>query len=324
MLKKYFQFLKESHLDEISNKYHSVGEYIENLTGNDDYLLNIISQYTQEIDPKIRLANAINILDKNQQLELLRRIENHVNREKQPEDIDITAYTTTNLSENHNNLAGKNMFKCFLKTITALGSKDIQLNYDESPNEFLFYFLTKNIPVSTVRSVMSRYQQFQIMTDLIEYTNNECKLYYGIKTDLNFEYGILSDTERIPIGNFKVSKGVFNWILVLDSPSAINLKKTLISLDFNSLVLMCKIKTEVTKFEIGQSTKKMKPQITDNIMTFGFYGYGKWDNGVLDAGEIENIKTNFRNFLLKYKWSDKIQISVKTNDFWIYLNIKIK
>jgi hypothetical protein len=59
-------------------------------------------------------------------------------------------------------------------------------------------------------------------------------------------------------------------------------------------------------------------------MTFGFYGVGKWDNGQLDAGELENVKANLKTFLMKYKWSEKILISVAPSKFWVYIQIKLK
>lgn len=70
--------------------------------------------------------------------------------------------------------------------------------------------------------------------------------------------------------------------------------------------------------------KRSKPIINDNVISFGYYGYGKWENGEINTSELENIKLNFKNFLSKNKWVDKVQISVTAKDFWIYLNIKIK
>ena len=59
-------------------------------------------------------------------------------------------------------------------------------------------------------------------------------------------------------------------------------------------------------------------------MTFGYYGVGKWDNGKLDVGEFENIKNNFKIWLSKFKWSEKILVSVTNNSFWVYFNFKLK
>ena len=81
---------------------------------------------------------------------------------------------------------------------------------------------------------------------------------------------------------------------------------------------------EMDKFQPGYFEQKMVPLVNDRIITFGYYGVGKWDNGQLDSGELMNVKNNLKNFLSKYKWSEKIQISVVPSKFWVYINIKIK
>ena len=78
------------------------------------------------------------------------------------------------------------------------------------------------------------------------------------------------------------------------------------------------------KFNPGYFEQKMVPQINDRLMTFGYYGVGKWDNGQLDLGELENVKGNLKTFLMKYRWSEKILISIQPNKFWIYIQIKLK
>lgn len=113
-------------------------------------------------------------------------------------------------------------------------------------------------------------------------------------------------------------------MVTLDSPSAHSLKKELISLDFNRLLLCGKIKDEMKKFNPGESQHKMKPTINGGVITFGYYGVGNWSNGQLNTEDLTSIKNNFMSFLSKYKWSEKIQISVTANQFWLYLNIKLK
>ena len=68
----------------------------------------------------------------------------------------------------------------------------------------------------------------------------------------------------------------------------------------------------------------MVPQLVDRTITFGYLGLGKWDNGQVDLGELENIKQNLKNYLIKFKWSDKILISVKPQNLWILVQIKLK
>jgi len=321
MIKKYLQFIQESNIE----GFNTIGEYIEHLSKDDEYALNIISQYTQDIDPTIRLANAINLLDKSKQQFILKSIKDHKSGHEEQKKPSISAYTDVNLSEsNEIIMSGKNLFKCYLKVFTALGLKDTKPDWEKTPESFLIYFKTGLIDVNIVKSVMTRYRQFDTFINQINYTHNECQLYFGIKCDSTFEYGIGTEDQIIPIGKFKLTKGILNWILTLDSPSAINLKRELLHLDINKIALFCKIKNEMKNFIPGSSEKKMNPQINGDIITFGYYGIGKWDNGKMDTGELENVKNNFKTFLSKYKWAERVQVSVTSNQFWLYLNIKLK
>jgi hypothetical protein len=80
----------------------------------------------------------------------------------------------------------------------------------------------------------------------------------------------------------------------------------------------------MVNFFPGQSESKLEPTITGDIISYGFQGLGNWDNGNLDSGEVDNIKNNFRSFLMQYKWSDRVQINVIPSDHWVFINIKIK
>ena len=318
MLKKYSQFILEKNF-EGSN---SIGEYIESLAKDDEYALNIISQYTQDIDPTIRLANAINLLDKSTQNFILKMIKDHKSGNEEQKEPKVSAYIDAGVLESQQVLGGKNLFKCFLKIITALGQKNLEVNWNN--DNFLLLFKTISLNVAGVKSVMSRYQYFGQFINQIDYTQNECHLYYGITGDLNFQYGILNEEQILPFGQFKITKSILNFLLTLSSPSSINLKKYLINFDLTKLSLFSKIKSEMKNFIPGSSEKKSNPIINGDIITFGYYGIGKWDNGQMDAGELENVKTNFKTFLSKYKWAEKVQVSVTSNQFWLYLNIKLK
>lgn len=324
MIKRYLQFISESNIDDIRNEYHSVGEYIESNFGDDEYVLNLVGQHTKDIDSSIKLGNAINMLDDKKQQFILDSIESY-RRKEEPEEPKISAHTDANLLEaNEISQSGKFLFKCFLKALTAMGQKDISPKWDKTPDDYLIYFLSNSMDVEFVKSIMSRYTQFGTAIGSIEYTNNECQLFFGIKTDSSFSYGIVTEDNIIPIGLFKISKGVFNWMVTLDSPSAHSLKRELISLDFNRLLLCGRIKEEMKKFNPGESQHKMKPTINGGVITFGYYGVGNWSNGQLNTEDLTNIKNSFMSFLSKYKWSEKIQVSVTANQFWLYLNIKLK
>jgi hypothetical protein len=58
---------------------------------------------------------------------------------------------------------------------------------------------------------------------LIDY-KNEVDLYFGIKCDGTFEYGVSYD-KHLQIGQFKLTSSVIKWIVLLESKSATSLKR---------------------------------------------------------------------------------------------------
>ena len=62
MISKYSNFILESKYQDLEKEYHSIGEYIEKVTKENDYLLSIVSNYIKESDTDIRISNAVNLL----------------------------------------------------------------------------------------------------------------------------------------------------------------------------------------------------------------------------------------------------------------------
>jgi hypothetical protein len=58
--------------------------------------------------------------------------------------------------------------------------------------------------------------------------------------------------------------------------------------------------------------------VIDNIISFGYYNLN------VDPNQIENLKKNFRSFIMQYKWSERIQFNVNLSDHWVFVNIKLK
>jgi hypothetical protein len=313
-IKKYIEFILES------QESQSIGEWIESVS--DDYVLNLVSQYTQDVEPSVRLSNAIDILPDFEKEELSKKVKDYINGVEQSQDVDMVASVDSGeLLENVQ--AGRNVFKSFLKLLTAMGLKEHQPDWSKTPQDFLIYFLFENVDMANLKMFASRFKSLDLFINSIDYNVNTSQLYFGIKTDLTFEYGVKTDVVT-PIGSFKMNKSTYNWILLLDSPSSAPLKRQLVDLDINKLLLFSKIKTSMSNWNPGYAEKKSAPQITGDVISFGYYGVGKWDNGKLDEGEFENIKNNFKTWLSKFKWSEKILVSVTNNSFWVYFNFKLK
>ena len=316
MIKRYNDFIQESFSKE---DHHSLGEYIEQLAENDEFIQMIVGQMTGDIDSSIRMSNAINLLDDLEKVELLKRVENHLNGVEGKTHVAATidAKTVEPIDEAY----GKNVLTTFFKCLTALGFKENAPQTNEVPTEFLMFFKLSGVDSSRIEGVFNRFKSLQSIN--VDYSHPTMGLYFGIKCDGLFEYGYYYD-ELIPIGQFKLTKSIYNQIKLSELKSASGLKKILVNLNFEDVVLMSKIKVEMDKFSPGYFEQKMVPQINERTMTFGFYGVGKWDNGQLDAGEFENVKNNLKTFLMKYKWSEKIMISVQPSKFWVYIQIKLK
>ena len=174
------------------------------------------------------------------------------------------------------------------------------------------------ISVDDVKSVMGRYEFFDQKINDIDYTFNVCNLYYGIKIYGKFEYGIRTENDFVIVGQFTLSQSILKYFLLLTSPSSKNLKKQISVLNLNQISLIGKIKEAMVNFNAGSFQKRLKPTIIDNIISFGFM------DQQIDPNEIENIKSNLKSFLIPFKWSDKIQVSVSVTGNHLYLNIKVK
>ena len=319
MIKRYNDFIQESFSKE---NHHSLGEYIEQLAENDEFIQMIVGQMTGDIDSSIRMSNAINLLDDLEKVELLKRVENHLNGVEGETNVStiIDVNEVPNI-ETMEESYGKNILTTFFKCLTALGFKENTHQTEQIPAEFLIFFKLTGVESSKIDSVFKRFKSLHSIQ--IDYTHPTMGLYFGIKCDGNFEYGYYYDV-LIPIGQFKLTKSIYNQIKLSELKSASGLKKILVNLNFEDILLMSKIKVEMDKFSPGYFEQKMVPQILERTMTFGYYGVGKWDNGQLDAGEFENVKNNLKTFLMKYKWSEKIMISVQPSKFWVYIQIKLK
>lgn len=316
-IKKYLQFINE-------DVHNSLGEWILSLS-DDEYVRNIISRYTHEIDPSIDLENAINLLDNKTQLEIKQQVDDYLENGIEEKEPDIlTSTETEELLESEISVAGKGMFSSFLKCLTALGQKDSLPNWDKTPEDFLWFYFLPNLNSEIVKSTFSRFKSLSRYSDLIDYQKNEVNLYFGVKCDGQFEYGLMYEN-ILPIGQFKISQSVIKWLLSLESKSAFSIKKELVNLTYSDILTLGQIKRDVETFNPGYHESKLNCQIKDKVLSFGYYGVGKWDNGQLDQGEFMNIKNNFTTWLISKKWGGKVLISVpQPKSFWFNLHIKLK
>lgn len=307
MIKKYFEFSEY-------NDHNTLGEYIEKLSENDEFIRMIVGEYTKDTDPKIRISNAVNILNDFDKIELLKRVESHLNNDVGETDITTTVDVDEIIQESY----GKNVFSTFLKCLTALGMKD-NLSSKNTPNDFLMIFKFENLDYLKVESVFGRFKSLSSID--IKYEPN-MGLYIGIKNG-SLEYGYLNEKTN-QIGTFSLSNRNLNWIKTSNLKSLSGIKKSLSDLSSNDLNLMCKIKDDFLKFEPDHVDSKMTPRVDDRIISFGYYGVGGWNNGVMSESDLLKFKELVKSYLSNFRWSDKVLLSVVSMKFWIYVKIKIK
>lgn len=315
MIKKYKQFLKES---------KQFGEWVESLYVKDDYVKNIVNRYIIDVDADIRLANAINIQDDKIQKEIKYYIDAYLkNGIEEKEPVISTSVDVESITESELNVAGKGVFTSFLKTLTALGQKEKLADFKNCPEDFILYYFYENMEAETVKQIFNRFRSLSTYTETIDYSKNDVNMYFGIKCNGELEYGI-SYENRIPFGSFRLSSSVIKWVNGLESKSAFNIKKELVNLNYDNIITLGKIKMDMETYNPGQLEKRIKPTLSDKIISFGFEGIGNWDNGRLDEGEFMTIKNNFVNWLMTKKWANKVLISVKPSLHTIYIHIKLK
>ncbi len=319
-LKKYTEFIREN-----SEEFNSLGEWVESLI-SDEYVKNIISRFTREIDPDIDISNAINVLDEKNQNDIKSQIENYLQNGIQEKDPDIITSTDTEqlMESTEITMAGKGIFSSFLKSLTALGQKEMDATWEKCPENFLLFYYYPNLDSQVVKSILIRFKSLSRYIDMIDYGKNEVSLYYGITCDGQFEYGISYDNKHNAIGQFKLSQSSIKWLTSLTSSSAHSLKKELVNMNMSDILTLGKIKTEMKDFNPGYHEKRLDPMMRDKVISFGYFGIGRWDNGKLDEGELMNIKNNFTTWVLSKKWGSKVLVSVKPKSFWLYIHIKLK
>lgn len=325
VIKKYLDFIKES-------ESNSFGEWVEGLM-NDDYVRNIVARYTGDIDSTIRLANAINILSDKEKTDIKYQITKYLENGIEEKEPVINASTdTSELPEQDSiseqvqveiSVAGKGIFNSFLKAITALGRKETSSNSDKCPDDFLIFYHYENLLSQDVKIIFNRFKSLTKYVDMIDYGNNEVDLYFGIKCNGQFQYGISYDSLNT-IGEFKLSQSTIKWILSLDSKSAHSLKKDLVNLSYTDILTLGKIKTDMLTFDIGYHEKRAYPTIKDRVISFGWYGVGKWESGKLDNDELLKIKNTFNDWVVKKKWGTKILVSINPKSFWLWIHVKLK
>lgn len=322
-IKRYDHFINESSVEDIENEWHSVGEYIEFILSNrdvEDYK-TIVNSFIKEITPDIRIANAVNQLNYTQKQALIDQISDVINGVEK--DVNVISNTDMSLLES---AGGRNIFNSFLKSISALGVSET-LPSRQSPTDYIIYYEYLNLNVEIVKSIFSRFKSLTTAIELIDYRYNECALYFGIrmiKSDLYLTYGIKSEELINDIGSFKLTQSLMNSLITSNYLALRSFKSEMVNLQYKDLIILARIKATLSQFDPGYHNSILSPHLSNGVLTFGYQGIGRWENGKINEQDFSNFKSNLKKWILKHTWSDKILVSINYNSFWIYVNIKNK
>jgi len=78
------------------------------------------------------------------------------------------------------------------------------------------------------------------------------------------------------------------------------------------------------KYEPGKYENKSPIYINDRVITFGYYGIGKWIDGKMDNDDYLNMKNNISEWINTKSWGDKVTFGVVAKSFWLKIYIKLK
>jgi hypothetical protein len=310
MLKKYFEFIKESE--------ENLGNWIEELYQKDKSIISIVRKYITDKDPSINLASSIDTIDSESKSKLKQDLDSYLNNNSK------TEVSTSTREETEIKVNNKGLFKILLKLITALGLKD---KVEKVPKweDWLVYYNIENVNVKNLKNISVRFQSINNFVEKINYDLNHIDIYYGIKDNNIFEFGFVKEGEFvIKIGEFVINNSNLKFLISLDSPSAALMKRDFVNLDNKKVKDISKIKSAIQKFEVKSDIKTFQVAGVDNILEFGFKGLGEWNDQKLTESFLSKFKLEIKEYLRGFKWSDKIQISIKSGDFWVYLLIKSK
>lgn len=310
MLKKYFEFIKESE--------ENLGKWVDEIYQKDNSIISIIGKYITEKDPTINLISAVNTIDGDKKSELKKDLETYLNGKSSTE---VSTSTRENTEEKVKN---RGLFKILLKVLTALGLKD-KVVKTQKWEDWLIYYNVENVNVKNLNNISVRFQSINNFVEKINYDLNHIDIYFGLKDNFLFEFGFVKEGEFIvKIGEFVINNSSLKFLVGLDSPSASLLKRDFVNLTTQKIKDISKIKSAILKYDIKSDNKTFIISGIDNILEFGFKGIGEWKDQKLTDSFLTQFKSEIKEYLKGFNWSDKIKISIKSNDFWVYLLIKSK
>ena len=272
----------------------------------------------KNIPTDIRISNAVNLMNPYDQMLLVKKIHDEFNVE---ENVKFEIEEIKNLS-----VLGKVGFNTFMKVLSALNLPNIEIDRDNCPNDFFVVFVTEVLNKQRLLKVMDRFRSMSEISDILSQNNDNVRIYFGMKYNnaLMMEYGIIKDQKRIVVGEYKLTKSLWRKLKDNNSKPLKSLKEEISKIDIKDLKKLMRIKGDITNFSPGFYREKTNPYIENNVLIQGYEGTGKWDNGTITTKSYDNIKSEFKKWVITQKWAKDVEFNIKPDRFWVWVKIKLR
>ncbi len=304
MIKRYLNFINE-------NKF---GDHVEKHMKNED-IRRMITPFLDGYEKDLNISNIIELLDEDTKEEIRGIIDNYLENGLSPKE-NIKTTTIAHIEES----SGKGVFTTFLKALTALNKK---LNKKEKEN-YLLYLETEEVDFNLINVIFNRFKSLSFYLNDIKETQKNITMFYGIKDNINIEYGLNIENKTYLFGYFRLSKSSYSWLLNLNLKSSILLKEELNHLSYEQIRTFSFAKKDIKNIPIFDYKKIIEPMIKNGILKWGYYGIGTWKNGNIDELELDNYKNLIKKWIVNNKWGDVVLYKIYANDFWLIIELKNK
>ena len=285
--------------------------WVSNLTEKDPSLLDIIDEYIEDKDPTIGLENLLDTLNSSQKENLRKRIEDKLSKDS-PKQVTASIQSIDPIRQ-------KTLFKLFVKTLSFIDGIEVE---KKPKSDWLVYFTTKKIWREKLLNLSTRITSINQEVEKIPGDQKWVKAFWGVKNDGLFCYGFYTKSEFYPIQEVKFTGNFSRYISSLGAKILWEIKRDFMEVTPQNLLLLGKIKTSVDGFDFPSSDKFSLWE--KHLLHFSWYGLGVWSSREIDTSSFEKIKEEIKEKLRSYRWSNKVKISLRAEEFWIHLYIQIK
>lgn len=285
----------------------------------DHYRKNTSNLKEKNIDTNFRISTAVNLMNAYDQMLLVDKL---MSEFKIDEKVEFKERDIKSLK-----VLGKSGFNSFQKILTALNLPNIDINIKSCPNDFFIMYVSENINKERLIKILNRFKSMTQIGDIVNETQSSIKIYFGIKADKNnisMEYGLIEGDNKIIVGNYKLSKRLFEELRTSSSKVLNSLRSQLSNIDKPLLIKLMKIKNDITEFSPGYFHKKSNPYIEDKLLIQGYHGTGNWEKGTITSESLKEIDNTFKKWARTKKWFKDVQYKISTDKFWIVFTIKLK